>query len=282
MTRADKSKATMNLGWFDVPTTLHEFCHTLGMVHEHQNPNGKPINWNVDRVHQWAQESQGWDTATTDTNIIKKYSVDQINGSDYDNRSLMLYFFPSTLVNDEKGDCCGAGTQQNLRFSPYDVLFLNKIYPTKGQTLQSEDFTVKFFSENFNEKVDVNDLKNQVKKNNDQQAASNMDDEGNTKSGSNTSGDSSGSQTGLKKTPKKKESFEQPQQALNPNIEKYHGGGCGDSHWGKYKYHYGCGCVFFFVFLIILLFCLSSGSKKSGSPVTLNAGMLKTDDYDEY
>ena len=170
-TRNAKHEATMNLGWFDVATTLHEFCHSLGMVHEHQNPNGKAINWNVDAVHQWAEESQGWDSATTDTNIIKKYSKDQINGSEYDPLSIMLYFFPGTpLVNDDKGNCCGSGTQQNFQFSPFDVLFLNKIYPLKNQNLTPEQFTVKFCNDNFNQKVDIEILKKQVKLNDERES----------------------------------------------------------------------------------------------------------------
>jgi hypothetical protein len=37
----------MNLGWFDVGTTIHEFLHVIGMVHEHQSYKavGK-IQWN--------------------------------------------------------------------------------------------------------------------------------------------------------------------------------------------------------------------------------------------
>lgn len=31
----DASKPTLNLGWFDVATTIHEFCHAMGMVHEY-------------------------------------------------------------------------------------------------------------------------------------------------------------------------------------------------------------------------------------------------------
>ena len=33
-------RPTMNFGWFDVATVIHEFCHALGMIHEHQNPYG--------------------------------------------------------------------------------------------------------------------------------------------------------------------------------------------------------------------------------------------------
>lgn len=169
LSEKDKTVTTMNLGWFDVPTTLHEFCHAIAMVHEHQNPNGVPIDWNVDAVHQWALESQGWDVKTTDENIINKYSKDQINGSEYDPLSIMLYFFPGTLVNKPgTKKCCGKGTQQNFQFSPYDVLFLNKIYPVNGQELTPEEFTVKFFSDNFNQTVDIEKLKYQIKKNSEE------------------------------------------------------------------------------------------------------------------
>lgn len=36
----------MNLGWFDVSAVLHEFGYVLGMIHEHQSPLDKPIDWN--------------------------------------------------------------------------------------------------------------------------------------------------------------------------------------------------------------------------------------------
>ena len=169
LSEKDKTVTTMNLGWFDVPTTLHEFCHAIAMVHEHQNPNGVPIDWNIDAVNQWALESQGWDEKTTYENIINKYKKDQINGSEYDPLSIMLYFFPGTLVNKPgTKKCCGKGTQQNFQFSPYDVLFLNKIYPPSGQELTPEEFTVKFFSDNFNQTVDIEKLKYQIKKNSEE------------------------------------------------------------------------------------------------------------------
>jgi hypothetical protein len=156
----DPNFATMNLGWFDVPTTLHEFCHALGMVHEHQNPFGVKINWAVDRVLSWAKKTQGWDEKTTKENIINKYSVDQINGSNFDGKSIMLYFFDAILVNDESGKCCGKGTNQNLIFSPLDVLFLNKNYPHKN--MLPDQFTVKFFNDTFNKQIDISILQKEL------------------------------------------------------------------------------------------------------------------------
>ena len=163
LTNKDKKTATMNLGWFDVPTTLHEFCHALGMIHEHQNPKGNLILWNKKRVLQWARSTQGWDPETTNSNIIERYNIDEINGSTFDSRSIMLYFFPGDLVLDEKtNDCCGKGTQQNYQFSPYDVLYLNNTYPHNNATLTPEQFTVKFFNDVFNQKVDAEDLTQQL------------------------------------------------------------------------------------------------------------------------
>lgn len=114
---------TMNLGWLDAATIIHEFGHALGMIHEHQNPNGVPIPWNVPVVLKWAQETQGWDAQTTENNIIDKYNKDEINGSDFDPQSIMLYFFPGSLTTT------GKGTSENRLLSKEDVAWLGKIYP---------------------------------------------------------------------------------------------------------------------------------------------------------
>lgn len=158
-----KGKPTMNFGWFDVGTVLHEFCHALGMVHEHQNPKGKVILWDVPRLEQWTNTVQGWDAETTQTQIVKRYALDEINGSTFDSKSIMLYFFPGDVVLDPNTNkCCGTGTNQNMIFSPYDVLYLNYNYPFKNASMTSEQFTVKFFNDTFNQQVDIEDLKNQL------------------------------------------------------------------------------------------------------------------------
>jgi hypothetical protein len=163
LTVKNKEEPTMNFGWFDVPTTLHEFCHALGMVHEHQNPKGKAILWDKPRVREWANKTQGWSEETTNNNIIERYKLDEINGSTFDSKSIMLYFFPGDLVLDpETNKCCGEGTNQNLMFSPYDVLYLNYNYPLKKAKMTSEQFTVKFFNDVFNQQVDIEDLKKQL------------------------------------------------------------------------------------------------------------------------
>jgi hypothetical protein len=207
----DKGKPTMNFGWFDVPTVLHEFCHALGMVHEHSNPNGKPINWAVCHVSRWASDSQGWDAETIKENIVEKYKVDQINGSEFDPRSIMLYFYPGNVLCKEDADktapditlgdvekcfegckkvkrgdtfdiiACnteldkcempGKGTTQNLRFSPWDVLYLNNVYPSET-SMTSEQITVKFFNDNYGEQITSDDLTKQLQLSKEREAKS--------------------------------------------------------------------------------------------------------------
>lgn len=138
----DIKKPTMNLGWFDVPTTIHEFGHTLGMIHEHQNPDGNTIDWDEQKVYNWALVSQKWDKETTYTNIIQKYQSDQINGSKFDPLSIMLYFFPGTLTKN------GKGTDENLRLSPYDAQYINSMYPDSPKTV------AEFYMNVYGEKVE--------------------------------------------------------------------------------------------------------------------------------
>lgn len=145
-----QNEPTMNFGWFDVATTIHEFGHALGMIHEHQNPKGNTIQWDKQKVYNWASRTQGWDQNTTYRNIIEKYDSNQINGSDFDPNSIMLYFFPGSLTINNQG------THQNLRLSPYDVEYLNSIYPNNNSqkcgiiSCQSPD---EFYSKVYNENI---------------------------------------------------------------------------------------------------------------------------------
>ena len=114
---------TMNFAWIDAATIMHEFGHVLGMIHEHQNPRGHTIDWNIKAVDAWAAQTQGWNKETTYRNIIHHYKLDQINGSKFDPYSIMLYFFSPKLTLDHKG------TRINERVSPTDVIYISKMYP---------------------------------------------------------------------------------------------------------------------------------------------------------
>ena len=157
---------TMNFGWFDVTTTIHEFCHVLGLIHEHQNPGNKNkesaikkykmpdgnncnvsdngIKWNIPKVLSWAQSTQGWDDETTCNNIIKKYDVNQLNGSNYDPCSIMLYFFSADLL------VSGKGTQQNNRLSGTDVKYICSQYNVPDSDKIYESFYGTSMKDNIN------------------------------------------------------------------------------------------------------------------------------------
>lgn len=145
LNESDKTKATMNLGWFDVATTIHEFGHTLGLIHEHQNPIGKTIPWDDTKVYEWAKQTHGWDKETTFTNIIKKYNRNQINGTEFDPKSIMLYFFPASLTTNNEG------TEENLRLSKYDAQYINTVYPT---VIPASVFYMKAYGESISTPTD--------------------------------------------------------------------------------------------------------------------------------
>jgi hypothetical protein len=123
--------ATMNLGFLDQGTTAHEFGHAIGLAHEHQNPAGG-IQWNEAVViREMAKSPNYWDEETTRHNILFKYSADQVNGTDFDPDSIMLYFFPPDWTLN------GIGTKANEVLSDLDQLFISgaKMYPKTAPTI---------------------------------------------------------------------------------------------------------------------------------------------------
>lgn len=125
------NEATMNLGFMDGGTTAHEFGHAIGLAHEHQNPAGG-IQWNEPVVvREMAKSPNYWDEATTRHNILKKYTLDQINGTAFDQNSIMLYFFPADWTLN------GIGTEANEVLSAIDKQFIAgaKMYPKAAPTI---------------------------------------------------------------------------------------------------------------------------------------------------
>jgi len=111
-------KATMNLGWVDQGVILHEFGHTLGLIHEHQNPKGG-IVWNRDAViRALSGPPNNWDLATIENNMFKKYSQNLINGTTMDKSSIMMYSFPGSWTIGN------FSTPDNSVLSPMDKAFI--------------------------------------------------------------------------------------------------------------------------------------------------------------
>lgn len=126
-----KTKPTMNFGWLRDDTdeveyervVVHEFGHALGAIHEHQNPKGG-IQWNLPAVYAYfSGPPNNWSKDEIDSNVIAKYSVDQLNASKYDPDSIMLYQFDGALI---KG---GKPTKFNTKLSTGDKRFIKRQYP---------------------------------------------------------------------------------------------------------------------------------------------------------
>jgi len=127
------NEPTMNFGWLRDDTddieyrrvVVHEFGHALGAIHEHQNPKGG-IKWNIEAVYQaFSGPPNNWTKEEIDFNILQKYSEDQINGTTFDIRSIMLYHFPPELIIG------GIGTPGNTKLSAGDKKFIGKMYPKR-------------------------------------------------------------------------------------------------------------------------------------------------------
>jgi Astacin (Peptidase family M12A) len=125
------NNATMNLGFLDGGTAAHEFGHAIGLAHEHQNPAGG-IQWNEQVViRELAKSPNFWDEDKARHNVLRKYSVDQINGTEFDPDSIMLYFFPASWTLN------GIATKANDVLSRLDKEFIAgaKMYPKTGGTV---------------------------------------------------------------------------------------------------------------------------------------------------
>jgi hypothetical protein len=106
-----KSQPTMNLGWLDTQENydfpqaagtgaviLHEFGHLLGMIHEHSRSD-VPFKWNKNKVNNTIQKDDNWSKEEINQQIFvpieKGSGENQFNGSQYDPKSIMHYWFPA-------------------------------------------------------------------------------------------------------------------------------------------------------------------------------------------
>ncbi len=133
-----KEMATMNFGWFNdytedaefKRTTLHEFGHALGLLHEHKNPYGN-INWNLPVVYNHYQ-SQGWSISRINEQVISKYSV-TLSNHKYDEYSVMHYPIPSTFTTN------GYSVGWNRDLSDGDKELISEMYPKRKTVLIKKD-----------------------------------------------------------------------------------------------------------------------------------------------
>jgi serralysin len=134
----DIREATMNLGWLDNDVdydelvykgtgivVLHEFGHLLGLIHEHSREDA-PLDWNKKKVEDTlAERPNYWSPEMCERQIFNQAALSTFNGSVYDPKSVMHYYFPNDFFN----------TPPNLpkvtQLSELDRYQINLKYPGK-------------------------------------------------------------------------------------------------------------------------------------------------------
>lgn len=137
--RINQNNATMNFGWFTdntsdneiQRTTLHEFGHALGAIHEHSSPDAD-IQWDVAAVYA-QYELYGWSQQQVDNNLFSKYDSSLVTNSQYDPESIMHYPINSnlTLNNFSVG--------YNTELSDLDKEFIGITYPFEATTAEENE-----------------------------------------------------------------------------------------------------------------------------------------------
>ena len=130
-----KDKRTMNLGWDitqpgEIDTAIHEIGHTLGFLHEHQNPIAG-IVWDEEAVYTaLAKPPNSWPREVTYHNIIRKVDPDSIQGSSWDPDSIMHYPFSAGLIIEPAQYRSGVRPAPGL--SARDKEWVRQFYPPMG------------------------------------------------------------------------------------------------------------------------------------------------------
>ena len=130
---------TMNYGWLTPDSeddelervVLHEFGHALGLIHEHQNPEGG-IDWNEPAViADLSGPPNNWTEDQIRGNVLDHYRPDDVTATPVDADSIMMYPIPAAWTND------GFSADLNADLSEQDVTFIHEVYQLETTTSKS-------------------------------------------------------------------------------------------------------------------------------------------------
>ena len=122
----------MNFGWFDESTpddefsrtTIHEFGHALGCVHEHSSP-AATIPWNRDAVYAYYLRNDGWSKEEVDAQLFSVWAAAETKFTPFDRDSIMEYPVPPELTTN------GFSIGWNRVLSNADKAFIREMYPKR-------------------------------------------------------------------------------------------------------------------------------------------------------
>jgi hypothetical protein len=130
------NEPTMNLGWQDEGVVLHEFGHAIGLIHEHQNPDGG-IKWNrANVIRDLSGPPNNWDLATIEHNMFAAYAREQLNSTALDKKSIMLYAIPTRWTMD------GFQSEPNEVLSEVDERFIGDRVNYPFESLEVKELPV--------------------------------------------------------------------------------------------------------------------------------------------
>jgi hypothetical protein len=121
---------TMNFGWLTPQSdevevrrvVLHEFGHALGLVHEHQIPDGG-IEWNEPAViADLKGDPSYWNDVEIRRNVLDHYDKSKITSTLVDPDSIMIYPIPKAWTLNK------FSSNLNNDLSKRDVEFIQQVY----------------------------------------------------------------------------------------------------------------------------------------------------------
>jgi hypothetical protein len=113
---------------YEISAIRHEFGHAIGLEHEHQNPRGhceQEFNW--ERVYEWLGQS-GWTKDYVDF-AMREISGEDLDLTDFDRASIMLYYFPPDFYTKGEQSPCYVSTF-NEAISQTDLTKIAERYPS--------------------------------------------------------------------------------------------------------------------------------------------------------